>query len=338
MKSRRLMSASVLAACVTLAAWHTAAAPQPPPTAQPPVTGQPPVVTESAPPALFRTGTAGVRIDTLVTDDDRPVTGLTAADFELTDSGVAQVVEVTSVKDMPVDVICVLDISTSLGEEGMRHLIRATDTLIGGLKPEDRVALVTFSQVVTLRSPLTSDHGRVREIVRSMRIQGSTSVIDAAFAGAMLQTDTDRSAMLLIFSDGFDTASWLGPERVLTTIRRSPLVPYAIVIGDNVTETGEERTPIGGFPGGARPVPQDVFDPSERFLRNLVVTGGGVFMPAEDSRQLERRFNEALDSFRQRYVLTYAPQGTETTGWHPVTVKVKGHRYRIRSRPGYLMP
>ena len=80
------------------------------------------------------------------------------------------------------------------------------------------------------------------------------------------------------------------------------------------------------------------FDAAERFLRDLVVTGGGVFVHAEDTRGLERRFAEALDSFRQRYVLTYVPQGVEGSGWHPVTIKVKGHRYRVRARPGYLVP
>ena len=110
---------------------------------------------------------------------------------------------------MPVDVIIVLDISTSLGDDGLSHLIRATDTLLGRLQPRDRVALVTFSQVVTLRSALTNDTRDVREMVRGLKMQGTTSVIDAAFAAAMLQTETDRSALLLVFSDGFDTASWL---------------------------------------------------------------------------------------------------------------------------------
>jgi VWFA-related protein len=334
MKPGRLLSAALCAAaCVTFAAWHTTAASQGSGTQGPGTQGP------GTPKPLFRTGAAGVRIDALVTDDDRPVGGLTTADFELTDSGVVQTVEVTSLKDMPVDVICVLDTSSSLGEEGLSHLKSATDTLLGRLKSNDRVALVTFSQVVTLRSPLTSDLASVREIMSRMRAQGNTSVIDAAFAAAMLQTETDRSALMLIFSDGFDTASWLSSEHVLTTIRRSPVVPYAVVIGDNVSETGTVTAPANAFRGIRGPsVPLDVFDPSERFLRDLVVTGGGVFMPAEDSRQLERRFNEALDIFRHRYVLTYAPQGVETTGWHPVTVKVKGHRYRIRSRPGYLMP
>ncbi len=166
-------------------------------------------------------------------------------------------------------------------------------------------------------------------------MQGSTSVIDATFAAAMLQTEADRSALMLVFSDGFDTASWLDADRVLAAIRRAAVVPYAVVVGTDVTLTGEEPMPLGVR---AHTAGREPFDGAERFLRDLVVNGGGVFVHAEDTRALERRFAEALDSFRQRYVLTYVPQGVEGSGWHPVTIKVKGHRYRIRARPGYLVP
>jgi hypothetical protein len=36
----------------------------------------------------FTSGVEGVRVDVLVTDHGRPLTGLTAADFELRDNGV----------------------------------------------------------------------------------------------------------------------------------------------------------------------------------------------------------------------------------------------------------
>jgi hypothetical protein len=144
----------------------------------------------------------------LVTDDERPVAGLTAKDFELTDQGVAQQVEASSLHDLPVDVIVVLDNSTSLGADGLKNLIRATDTLIGRLTARDRAALVTFSQVVVLRSALTLDTAKIREMVSALKVEGSTSVIDASFAAAMLQTEVDRSALMLVFSDGIDTASW----------------------------------------------------------------------------------------------------------------------------------
>jgi VWFA-related protein len=196
------------------------------------------------------------------------------------------------------------------------------------------VALVSFSQVVVLRSELTDNTAKVRAMVQGLKVEGSTSVIDAAFAAAMLQGEAERSALMLVFSDGVDTASWLDADRVLAAIRRAAVVPYAVVVGREVTLTGD--TPI---PLGARVTQRiEPFDAAERFLRDLVVTGGGVFVHAEDTHGLERRFAEALDNFRQRYVLTYAPSGVDGSGWHPVTIKVKGHRYRIRARPGYLVP
>lgn len=312
--------ATLLAAALAGFVAFVAAAIQPP--APPP--GEP----------TFRTRTSGVRIDVLVTDDERPVPNLTANDFELTDQEAPQQVEVTRSHDLPVDAIIVLDNSTSLGVDGLNDLIHATNTLIGRLNPRDRAALVTFSQVVVLRSALTNDTAKVREMVRGLKLQGSTSVIDASFAAAMLQTEADRSALMLVFSDGVDTASWLDAGRVLAAIRRAAVVPYAVVVGGEVTLKGEAPIPLGSR---ARPAAEP-FDAAERFLRDLVVTGGGVFVHAGDTRGLERRFAEALDSFRQRYVLTYVPQGVEGSGWHPVTIKVKGHRYRVRARPGYLVP
>jgi VWFA-related protein len=330
--------ASTLAAFAAAATQPPALPPQPtPPSAAPapsasstpPSPEQPP-----SPPAepTFRTRTSGVRIDVLVTDNDRPVPNLTAADFELTDSGVAQQIEVISLRDLTVDVIVVLDTSASLGDDGLRHLLSATDTLIGGLRDGDRAALVTFSRGVMMQSALTPDHDRVRGILNGLKSEGATSVIDATYAATTLRTQSDRSALMLVFSDGVDTTSWLRPEKVLGTVRRSSVVPYAVVVG-------EAAAAIAGAPAAdpARPPePRDPIDATDSFLRDLVMTGGGLFMPAGQTSQLDRHFAEALDNFRQRYVLTYTPRGVDARGWHPVTVKVKG-RHRVRARPGYVV-
>jgi VWFA-related protein len=348
------MKVTTLAAIITImmAAIQPAAPPQlpappaqpalPSPSAQPPESPQTPAPPPSEP--TFRTRASGVRFDVLVTDGDRPIPNLTAADFELTDNGVAQQVEVTRLFDLPVDVIIVLDTSASLGADGLEHLLHATDTLLGSLRASDRAALVTFSRVVTMRSALTLTHHTVRDMLKGLKAEGTTSVIDATYAATtLLQTQEDRAALLLVFSDGVDTSSWLRPDKVLQTVRRSAVVPYAIVVGDaagmiadgpaapaasatSATDKGSSRPPE----------PREPLDATDSFLRDLVVTGGGVFMPAAETRHLEGRFAEALDNFRQRYVLTYTPRGVDAAGWHPVTVKVKG-RHRVRARPGYLV-
>jgi VWFA-related protein len=291
------------------------------------VSAQPQSPSPSTP--TFRTRGEGVRIDVLVTEREKPVAGLTSKDFALTDHGIDQVVEAASLAAMPLDVILVLDLSVSLGEEGLHHLTRGAAALLARLRPADRAALVTFSQVVMIRSGLTTDHGRVRDMVKGLRASGMTSAIDAAYTGMTLQQDADRPTLMLVFTDGLDTQSWLRADAVLDIARQSVVVPYAVVAGEGVKPfTAPEASLLSG--GAPK-------DPSARFLWDLVQVGGGLFMNAEATNQLERRFTEALENFRQRYILTYVPRGVELKGWHPVTIAVKDRRYRIRARPGYFV-
>ena len=219
---------------------------------------------------------------------------------------------------------CSISVSV-LAKKVLTHLARGADALLARLRPADRAALVTFSQVVMIRSTLTADHARVRDMVKGLRIHGMTSAIDAAYTGMTLQQDIDRPTLMLVFTDGLDTQSWLRPEAVLDTARQSVVVPYAVVAGEGVKSFA---TPSASLLSGGAPS-----DPSARFLWDLVRAGGGVFINAEATNQLERRFTEALDNFRQRYILTYVPRGVERKGWHPVTIAVKDRRHRIRHAP-----
>ena len=180
-RPRAMIGVTAAIAAIAIAAVCLAAGPAAQPSAQSPTQSptQPPAQTPSAEQPTFRTRAAGVRIDVLVTEDERPVPNLTSNDFELTDQDVPQQVDVSRLHDLPVDVIIVLDISTSLGDDGLNNLIHATDTLLRRLNTRDRAALVTFSQIVVLRSALTNDTAKVREIVSRLKVQGSTSVIDA---------------------------------------------------------------------------------------------------------------------------------------------------------------
>jgi VWFA-related protein len=270
----------------------------------------------------FRTGAAGVSIDVLVTERDRPAPGLTAADFELTDNGVPQDVDVTIVKDRAIDVLLAFDTSPSLGVEGLRHLIGATDTLLAGLTARDRAALVTCSQAVVIRQTLTADFARLRDIMRRLTLFGRTAIADAVYAATTLQEAPDRPALLLVFSDGVDNASWLSDAEVFETVRRHALVPYAVAV--------VPRTPDGRpFPGGG--------GAADLFLKDLVEIGGGQLIRAEKTEEVERHFAVALDNFRQRYLLTYTPRGVDGSGWHAVAVKSKNRRHHVRARAGYFV-
>ena len=50
---------------------------------------------------------------------------------------------------------------------------------------------------------------------------------------------------------------------------------------------------------------------------------------------LNETFIRVLDEFRNRYLLSYSPEGMPREGWHRLDVRVKGRRLAVKSRPGY---
>jgi hypothetical protein len=72
------------------------------------------------------------------------------------------------------------------------------------------------------------------------------------------------------------------------------------------------------------------------FLRELSLVTGGSLLEVDSSRDLGAAFLRVLDEFRQRYLISYSPQGVPAAGWHPLTVTVKGRRATVKARAGYM--
>lgn len=275
----------------------------------------------------FRTGVAAVRVDAMVTDGRRPVTGLTAANFEVKDNGVVQQVTEVQYETLPLNVICALDVSSSVSGEPLARLKTALAALIDALADRDRAALLAFSGAVLLHSPLTNDRPRLRALSAQMTAGGTTSFYDAAFAGLALREADNGRTMLLLFSDGDDTSSWLSARKLIAAARQADVVIYPVTI-----------PAAAAPPRGNRPFNDhvQVTDPVQRLLEALATdTGGRVFF-ARDDDSLTQTFLSVLAEFRQRYVLTYEPTGVAAGGWHDLDVKLKGKSGQVRSRRGYF--
>jgi VWFA-related protein len=176
------------------------------------------------------------------------------------------------------------------------------------LRPEDRAQLLTFSQTVVRRQRSTSDVSLLRAALDGVRPAGDTSLYDGAFAATTLGESSDGRNLVLLFSDGVDTASWLSADQALTAARRANVVVYSAVV------RGES---------------------SLTFLGDLGRLTGGDVIEVESTRDLRGRFQTILDEFRQRYLISYTPRGVERRGWHDVMVRVKGRSVDVRTRPGY---
>ncbi len=248
-----------------------------------------------------------VRVDVLVTENGRPLQGLTPDDFDVLDNGVRQRVDLASFEQIPLNVVLALDMSASLQGLRLGHLQTAGKRVLEGLKPGDRAALVAFSHVVA-PSQLTDNLDRVRAALDQARGEGLTSLIDATHTGMLLgESDAGRS-LLIVFSDGVDTSSWLTADAVLETARRGDVVVYAV-------EVGERRA---------------------SFPRDLSEATGGRLFAIESTTDLSATFSKILEEFRMRYLVSYSPQGVAAGGWHRLEVRVKDRSVTVKARPGYF--
>jgi Ca-activated chloride channel family protein len=257
----------------------------------------------------FSSRVEAVRVDVLVTENGKPVRGLRAADFEILDNSVPQTVDIVNFEQQPLNVVFTFDLSDSIVGERLGNLREASHAVLGSLKKGDQAALVTFNNAVLVGPGLTADAGLVRAAVDRAEPTGNTSLIDASFAGMMLAESDVGRGLVIVFSDGLDTSSWLRPKAVLDVAKRSDAVVYGVSAG--LTRSAE-------------------------FLGDLTEQTGGRLFKLESTGSLSAVFLEVLDEFRQRYLLSYSPAGVSKEGWHTLTVRVKSRSATVRARPGYL--
>ncbi len=285
--------------------------------------------------ARFKAGTAAVRVDVLVTQRNHPVTGLTAADFELRDNGVLQRITDVSHETLPLNLICVFDMSGSVEGSPLAHLKDAMLAVIDALADRDRAALVTFTQRVELHAALTNDRQRLRELVAGVKAGGATAMIDAAFAALALREADEGRTLMLLFSDGRDTASWFSARAVLEAARRTDVVVYPVTLENRVTGPSFSGSVLSAI-DRLRTDEAGWIRTGERLLDAFADETGGRVVRANDERALRSTFINVLSEFRQRYVLSYTPTAVSDESWHTIDVRLKGRSGHVKARRGYL--
>jgi len=275
----------------------------------------------------FRSGVEVVNVDALVMDGRTPVAGLIAQDFELRDNDVPQSIEQIALERLPLRVAMSFDISASVEGERLQQLRGAALSIIGRLRPLDQASLVAFSHRLDRLVPLTDDRKLLKEAVGRLEAGGGTSLRDAAFAAVALKGAGPARTLVVLFSDGVDTTSFLTEPEVLRAAQRSDVIVYPIAVRTTV--------PIG--PRHSRGTAHlNAEYQEQKFLRELAAGTGGRLVIAEGDRDIGPAFSRVLDEFNSRYVLAYTPAGVTAPGWHRIEVKLKQKKGTITARRGYF--
>jgi VWFA-related protein len=197
--------------------------------------------------------------------------------------------------------------SGSLRADALAHLREASRALLDGLRPDDRSGLVTFSQEVLRRVPPTKDTSSIRTAINAAEPQGQTALIDASHAAITFAASPTERGLVVIFSDGLDTTSWLTSDLALETAKRSEVVTYGVRVGTL----------------------------DDEFLGDLTDATGGRLLQLNSTDALRATFIQILEEFRHRYLVSFTPRGVASDGWHRLQVRVKQRGAVVRTRAGY---
>lgn len=291
-----------------------------------------PVALGSSQTPVFRADVEAVQVDVFVGRNGRAVTGLGVEDFEVFDDGRPQTLDLVRIENVPLDVALVLDVSDSVAGPMLVRLREAAHAFVDNLGDEDSASLIAFSHHLRRLETLTSDKGALHEAIDGTRARGATSWHDALYAGLKEVEAASHRPMVLLFTDGEDTYSWLPDDRLLDLVERSNAVVYAVgrtAPSPNLSASMLERQ---------RQWRESRREHSRRIalLRDLTAASGGRLLETSSAEDLRSAFLTLLAEMKTRYLLTYRPPPPIREGWHELEVKVGIRGVDVHARRGYF--
>lgn len=259
---------------------------------------------------------AGVVLEATVEDDQgRPVTNLTERDFQVSEDGAPQALDLMRSEALPATYLLLIDTSQSMSRR-IDFVKEAARRLVDYLRRDDRVLVVPFSLKLGAVTGPTDDRDTIIEAIGAVRATGGTAILDSIAGAARLFKDADGRHVIVVLTDGYDEKSEQSEADTLEALKQSGTTAY--VVG------------IGGVAG--------VSIKGERFLKQLArQSGGRAFFPYRDS-ELPSVYDHIASEVRQRYILGYTPTNQlRDGGWRGIAVDA-GKGRTVRTRTGYFAP
>lgn len=293
---------------------------------------QMPVQTQDQPQGVIRVGVNLVMVDaTVKTKSGQIIADLKREHFELREDGVVQKLEVFSRDELPLNVALVLDLSDSIGPF-LGPLRDAATTALASLKPDDEVALFTFSTEAELRVPFTKDKTQIANTINTFRAGGATNINDGIFVASqyLLKAPTRSRQVIILISDDVGTdAGGQGTRDIVTETIAADAVVYNLKIpGYNPPQTLLAASMIPGLVN----------------IRKVIDQTGGEIFDVQDVAHLDPVFRALIARIKTRYTLGYYTNATAAEGKpHKLDVRLassfgkKGKDYVVLAKNGFYI-
>jgi Ca-activated chloride channel family protein len=269
--------------------------------------------------ATFKSGTSIVPVLTTVTDNQgRLVPNLEQEDFTVLDNGKPQPITLFQNETQPFTVVVMLDFSFSMTTH-LDLLKAATEQFILRMLPQDKGQVGAFSDKIQFSGEFTNDRDDLVAALKDLQFGNPTRLYDAIDASMDELKDVEGRKIVLVFTDGDDTASRRGMGDVLDKAKMTETMIYAIGL--------ESEFPIA--PGRMQRTRPD------RGLRRLADETGGGYFELKKTTELAPTFTRVAQELHSLYTIGFAPTLLDNKE-HKLEVRMKQPGQTGRARKSYI--
>jgi VWFA-related protein len=291
-----------------------------------------PARAQEQPQGIIRVGVNLVLLDATVKNKSGQIMAdLKKEDFEVREDGVIKKLDVFSRDELPLEVALVLDLSDSIGPF-LGPLRDAATTALVALKPDDEVALFTFSTEAQLRVPFTKDKSKIAEEINTFHAGGATNINDGIFIASqnLLKLPPKGRRVIILISDDVGTdAGGQGTHDIVTEAIAADVALYNLKIpGYNPPQTLLYASMVPGLVN----------------IRKVMDQTGGELFDVQDIPHLDPVFRALIQRIKTRYTLGYYTEASAALGKpHKLDVHLassfgkKGKDYLILSKTGFYV-
>lgn len=249
-------------------------------------------------------------------------------DFVVQDDGVAQTVAHFSRDQLPLAVALVVDLSGSI-KPFLKPLRYATLTALKTLKPEDEVALFTFTQSVEQRVALTRDKREVSDKIEFFEAGGGTNINRAIYEAARYlerERPAARRVIVLVSDNVPTTADAMDHKEVVDAALEADAAVYSLKV------PGENPVAARLMTSGRGLVS----------VNKLTAETGGELFDVQKEGSLFLAFQALIERLKTRYTLGFYPvHPAAGRTLHKLDLRLlprfgnKGRDYTVLSKSGY---
>jgi Ca-activated chloride channel family protein len=262
-----------------------------------------------------------VNIFVNVTDQNGAIVGgLTRDDFAVFEDGRPQQIAIFERQsEAPLNLTLAIDTSGSVQKDMSEEAAAARRFAHAILRPQDQMSVLQFATTVRQLTPFTNklpviDHG-----LGELRGDWATALYDAICLGSERLGKREGRKVLVVVSDGDDTAKSSTYAQALEAALRNEVMIYSLIDVPIEASAGRDT-------GG------------EHALITLSEETGGKHFYVEEGG-LDKAFAQVSDDLRTQYLIGYYPRRqVPGTDFHRVTITIPRaapEEFNIRNKAGY---